>query len=314
MSPHLNLFFAAGASPLQSIMKHRCNVCDKIFSTAELKIHSRTHTEKKPFVCTKLEMSVSQLDNLTTHYRYHTGEKPYACTQCEKRYTKSGNLKIHIRTHTGEKPFACSICAKQFISSYQLNTHIQRHNKNINCPHCGKKYSHKKELENHVQSTHMKITFNCTQCDRVSKSERSLKEHLRFIHEHKGKKHICIVCDKVFISSYKLKIHIRRHTGERPFVCVQCNKSFPKECSLKRHTRCHTYKCKIAPQSNTRVKRHTEICTNRIIYNCTHCKETFYTKKAKLKHEYNHKPSSEEGEIDDIEDGEIIKQETSFLI
>lgn len=47
--------------------------------------------------------------------------------------------------------------------------------------------------------------------------------------EHDGEqatsnKHKCKFCGKRFSSDSALKIHIRSHTGERPFVCEECGK------------------------------------------------------------------------------------------
>lgn len=43
-------------------------------------------------------------------------------------------------------------------------------------------------------------------------------------------------CGKNF-STVNMKIHVRRHTGERPFVCHVCAKTFIEKQSMKKHIR-----------------------------------------------------------------------------
>lgn len=50
-------------------------------------------------------------------------------------------------------------------------------------------------------------------------------------------KHFCHLCQKNFSSTSSLQIHMRTHTGERPFVCHVCQKAFTTKGNLKVSTR-----------------------------------------------------------------------------
>ena len=54
------------------------------------------------------------------------------------------------------------------------------------------------------------------------------------------KNNYCHLCEKSYESSYKLKLHMNAHTGERPFVCEFCGKGFARGPNLNAHRRVHT--------------------------------------------------------------------------
>lgn len=65
-----------------------------------------------------------------------------------------------------------------------------------------------------------------------------------------------MLCGLVFRRQDKLKIHMRKHTGERPYICLHCNSKFVHNYDLKNHLRIHTgvrpYQCEHCYKSFTR--------------------------------------------------------------
>lgn len=57
--------------------------------------------------------------------------------------------------------------------------------------------------------------------------------------------HACPHCGKVFLSNANLIIHIRIHTGERPYHCDDCNVSFTNSSHLYRHYRTASHRSKV---------------------------------------------------------------------
>lgn len=52
-----------------------------------------------------------------------------------------------------------------------------------------------------------------------------------------NQKHLCGVCKRNFSSSSAVQIHMRTHTGDRPFQCSVCRKSFTTKGNLKVYLR-----------------------------------------------------------------------------
>lgn len=51
--------------------------------------------------------------------------------------------------------------------------------------------------------------------------------------------HYCSICAKGFKDKYSVNVHVRTHTGEKPFTCNMCGKSFRQKAHLAKHYQTH---------------------------------------------------------------------------
>lgn len=107
-------------------------------------------------------------------------------------------------------------------------------------------------------------------------------KYLIKVNENGLKLYECNYCGKTYKHANSLKVHLRSHTLERPYICNQCGKGFKQYGALTYHFRSHTgeqpYACKICGkryrQSGT-LTAHMRIHTGQRPFLCSVCGRGF---------------------------------------
>ena len=291
----------------------KCGVC--YYCTRKknnLNAHMRTHAGIKPYKCADCDFASTHKSLLRKHkesqcekgdvmflkqvpakenfvaQNAETGlslmsakEKPFQCVICLYSTSKMNNFKAHSRIHSGCEPYICLYCESTFTHKSDLRIH------EITCKH-GKVASDK------GYGRCLESSYEAIDTTAQAKTIVPIKSAASKISDSK-KTNTLFQCTFCMFSSYddqKLKLHLVKHTTERPFKCEQCSYTGKTSRNLNCHIRgVHSIKshrcelCSFSTSSKIYLTRHLSITHSSIRkFKCELCEYTGKTKTYLQKH------------------------------
>lgn len=270
--------------------KYHCQHCGKtFFTTVSFRHHLKVdHTELNELRCISCNDTFESISDLQFHKSVHNrntgGDGPYLCSVCGKTFGILSTLRNHERrvhsnhengNESSDMKYTCDECGKEFQFQEYLKRHMMKHGeKNFVCETCGKRFETLYILKLHQESHSEVRPYGCKICGSSYKRYRNLLSHRQEVHgiyavgprkpkdplkpRNKSRKGLtnrfaCDVCNKAFSSRGKVAVHMRTHTGERPFRCDICGNTYPYSSSLYVHR-------KVVHEGRQRMEKGNFLC------------------------------------------------------
>uniref|UniRef100_A0A1Q3F481 C2h2-type zn-finger protein n=1 Tax=Culex tarsalis TaxID=7177 RepID=A0A1Q3F481_CULTA len=137
----------------------------------------------------------------------------------------------------GKAKRICQICNETFNKAYLLMSHMTQKHQLYMCELCLETFGSLSWLIKHKAMRHKRRKVSeCTICKETFPTRGAMFKHrITHVSTHK-----CSICGATNFSKAKLKLHMRRHMGDKQFACDSCPMRFYTKIELTLHTQTHT--------------------------------------------------------------------------
>ncbi|XP_055332191.1 uncharacterized protein LOC129584113 [Paramacrobiotus metropolitanus] len=318
-----------------------CADCGLHFRLDELlQLHLMAHVaeedrlEMDQYHCPQCGITRKNLTNIIKHVKSHsrTAEqlesRKKECPYCGREFV---NLQKHLETNHKDKIIItvegdeadecrCKECGFQARTKQAITNHLKKHlepEKNIRrCVICQDTFPFTPvgatDLQKHVETHIVDDLFPCAECPKRYTTYRGLTDHFGTNHDP-SQKCACEICQREFMTRWRLKRHMLSHSNIFNFMCELCGKQFKSKGQLQKHNKyVHIGLKRIRPSEKGLKKNYKERLRQAYDYSpfkCHECKLGYRQRGMLLNHVMARHP---ETSLDTIPDHFSYRQKVTI--
>lgn len=273
--------------------KHKCNICDEIYSSAiTLAEHKLSHCKiVSGNTCTQCKTVLTDEQSFYSHQLQHSAvmnkpnsqiSLPANCIICCQTLQTDVEIKLHANFHLQhliQKEFLCSVCSRIFdtrtgivVQGYEKSSENLQISVCKECINkCGSNSTSNSPRPPTLKTENAdKNLYSCIKCPQTFESENEVKKHAATHVVNDGTNHECHICRSIFPTPLKLQLHVIEHSffGTGQFRCYICSSVFTTANGLLSHMLEHG--------SNAKP------------YECATCQMKFFFQTELDNHKYEH--------------------------